>query len=385
MKYLLLLLIVLISLCVQLPEIPAQPGAVTVDRGSPDIFINVETRSSEIKSGRNATVYFELRNKQSYDLKNVRFEVYDHPCFTSGDFSKDITTLKSNQSVVWSSRWTSDKSTIDRQCPIKFSTSYEATNSIYQDIAVLSQAEYDQREEAGTLQNIPIQSSSARGPLNIYLTFSEPQPFIANQEYTMYINYYNTGDGLLGDLNGNIFLTPPNNINLNCGTDYLEKACGGTAKTCGSLNYADCTKQKVCSLKDNLVGDVNGDCIVNQTDVDLCKQYFFENWPPCDWNNDTRVDIADLSIININWGKYCPCQGTATQCSSFSVSECTTQFGCSVSSSLNRTLTFIKGKALRSECTFSTLSVSAMDIKSFNITANYKYVLYNSIPITVKA
>jgi hypothetical protein len=231
---LLIFSVVLVSLCselpIQLPQLPSIPGqtsgAATIDSGSPDIYVNVETPTSEIKSGRDIQLFFEIRNKQLYDLRNVNFSVYDNPCFdvAGNNLTKDNCgssgTLKSNQSCMWSWRWTSDLSNIDRTCSIKFKVSYEASNSIFQDISVLSQAEYDQREASGTLGSIPIQFTSAKGPLQVYLTFSEPQPFISGQSgYNMYINYNNVGDGLFADETKdiNLDLTAPDNMQgLNC-------------------------------------------------------------------------------------------------------------------------------------------------------------------------
>ena len=243
---LLLFSVVLVSLCsdfpIQLPNLPLSnlpsqtQGVATIDSGSPDLFVNVQTLSSEIKSGRSLQVFFEMRNKQNYDLDSVDLEVYDHPCFEEGNnFIKNDCghsgTLKANQSCAWSWRWNSTEgSSDDRTCSIKFRVNYEAGNSIFQDIAVLSQSEYDQREADGTLQNVPIQSTYAKGPLQVSLTFSEPQPFISNQEgYNMFINYNNVGDGLFADEEKDIdlSLTVPDNMeNLNCdhysGSDKLR-------------------------------------------------------------------------------------------------------------------------------------------------------------------
>ncbi|MFH1473285.1 MAG: hypothetical protein ABIE55_00145 [Candidatus Aenigmatarchaeota archaeon] len=245
MKYLLLLSIFLVSLCslcIQLPDltIPGleSSGIVTTDMGSPDIFLNVETSSSQINSGRGVQVFVELRNKQAYDLNNVHFEVYDNACFpenlNSGLFVKDDCgdegTLKGNRSCVWSWRWTSDPSEIDRQCSIKFLTSYEAKNSVFQDIAVLSLNEYQQREMEGTLQSIPISSSYAKGPLNVYLSFPESQPFIAGlSEYAMDINYNNNGNGFLEDVK--IYLIYPNNI--------MDLSCDGYISSGSTLSLID--------------------------------------------------------------------------------------------------------------------------------------------------
>ncbi len=227
---LILLPIVLISLCSYLPnfQFPSLTGntqVASIDSGSPDIFLNVETTSTDIKGGRDVQVIFELRNKQAYSLTGVVVNVYDHPCFTSGDFTKTDCgkggTLRANQSCVWSWRWGSDTSESDRDCSIKFLINYSAENSAYQDIVVLPKSEYLQRQVDGTLSNIPVNSNSPSGPLNIYLTFSEPQPFIANESgYDMYINYNNIGNGFFENLKDKITLRYPDNIrNFNC-IDY---------------------------------------------------------------------------------------------------------------------------------------------------------------------
>ncbi len=230
MKYLLLLLpIVLISLCSSLPNIPfvsQQLETVISDLSNPDIFVKVEALSSQIRGGRDFKVFFELRNKQSYDLTGINFDVYDHPCIEdSGNFKmatprdcKD-TILKPNESCTWTWRWTAKGSDIDKLCQIKFVVSYAAHNTLHQDIAVLSAAEYERREIEGTLGGISITSSSPQGPLNIFLTFSEPQPFLADLSgYGMDINYHNRGNGFFENIV--IGLTVPSNmLSLSC-EDY---------------------------------------------------------------------------------------------------------------------------------------------------------------------
>ncbi len=57
----------------------------------------------------------------------------------------------------------------------------------------------------------------------------------------------------------------------------------------------------------NMYGDVNGDCIIDDTDSALCglPGHFLTNWPPCDWDNDGVVDFFDLSIVNSRDGETC--------------------------------------------------------------------------------
>jgi len=77
---------------------------------------------------------------------------------------------------------------MDKDCKVKFRIEYDAENSLFQDIAVLSKAEYEQREVSGTLYNIPIQSFYPDSPLRISLSFSEAQPFMENEKYYLHLD-----------------------------------------------------------------------------------------------------------------------------------------------------------------------------------------------------
>ena len=308
MRYLLLsaiFLIVLTSLCtipdIPLLELPSSGTPVqqaeivlTVDEKSPDVFLNVEAYSSQIKAGGVLLVSFELRNKQRYELRNVELEVYDHPCFkeseNSGLFFKDLDNVKANQSKMWTWKWKSDEDIdLPTACPIKFKISYEADYSYYQDIAVLPENEYFQRELEGTLGNVPIKTSSSSSPLNIQVTFSESQPFLENQRYYMYINYYNKGKGYFDSeetFNPDIELNVPANIVI---------------------------------------------------DEEHCSDY-------------ERLETDKYHLVPNN---------------------------------PQNNLVFIRSKATPTTCEFTTTDVSTMDIKSLSLTATYKYVLDDSISVTV--
>lgn len=290
-----ILLIILTSLCtyfpLELPQLPSdqvQPGANIIQTETPDIFLRIELTSLEIIAGRNLQILFEIRNKQMYDLNDVILEAYDHPCFKDIDdtFSENIDTLKGNRTILTTWRWKSDTDLfMDKNCPIKFSLNYTANYSYFQDIAVLSESEYYQREASGTLKDIPIQSSSTVSPLGISIEFSEEQPLLENQNYYMYINYYNRGDGFITVNKDDITLKTPTNINI---IQEDGKYCGG--------DY-------------------------NQKDANTFQ--------------------------------------------------------------LNKNLIFLRDKATPSTCKFTTSDVSTIDIKSLSLTANYKYLLDNSISVRV--
>ena len=77
---------------------------------------------------------------------------------------------------------------------------------------------------------------------------------------------------------------------------YVNIYRTGSLSTEGHVNYDSARGP---------LGNVNNDCVIDQTDLDLCSQHYGENWPPCDFNNDGVVDILDINILGLNMGKVC--------------------------------------------------------------------------------
>jgi len=250
MRYFLILtiiLVVMISLCTGLPfEIPGLPffgqsnetnqtqiGLLRINTDSPDALVKIGAIPSELKSGRSETITFEIQNMNSYDLKNVTVNVYDSCVFT-GETSKTINDIKKNVTSKFSWTWKTEKSDIDQNCNIKFKLDYETSNSggssYSQDIAVLSDTEYQARETAGTLNQIQIKFSYPNSPFRISLKFSDDQPFLNGENYYMYMDYTNAGKGFL-DVKSVTINVPANLNGFSC-KDYN----GGTTLTSLTLN-----------------------------------------------------------------------------------------------------------------------------------------------------
>jgi hypothetical protein len=217
-----------VSLCTGLPEIPfinpgntsvQKAGVLIIDSESPDVFIEVNAIPTEVKAGRNINVFFELRNKNLYDLKNVNLTVYD-PCIFTGDMGKYIDNIGANRTVSFSLKWTAGQADLDKDCNVKFRVSYDAEYSLYQDIAVLSKTEYEQREVSGTLHSIPVQSSFPDSPLRISLSFSEAQPFMENEKYYLHLDYRNVGGGVVNVEEKAITIKVPENVKDFSCSDY---------------------------------------------------------------------------------------------------------------------------------------------------------------------
>jgi hypothetical protein len=57
----------------------------------------------------------------------------------------------------------------------------------------------------------------------------------------------------------------------------------------------------------HLEGDINGDCIVNMADFSILSVNWGLTGPnEADLNGDQIVNMADFSIISANWGAVCP-------------------------------------------------------------------------------
>jgi hypothetical protein len=93
----------------------------------------------------------------------------------------------------------------------------------------------------------------------------------------------------------------------NCGETGLNCG-GGGCPDCACATDADCSSPTPFCRNGNctIEGDVNGDCVVDLTDWNLCKQHYGTNWPPCDWNKDGIVGLYDTSVVSQNQGHTCP-------------------------------------------------------------------------------
>jgi hypothetical protein len=230
MRYLLILAVILVSLCTGLPEIPfinsgntsiQKAGLLIIDAESPDAFVRIDFQP-EIKTGRPENILFDIENKNNFNLENAVLTIYD-PCVFTGDTTKNIGDIKANRSATFSLKLTAGNIDLDKDCDVKFKLSYNTEYSLFQDIAVLSQSEYEQREAAGTLNDIPIQSSSPLSPFKISLTLLGEQPFITGEKYYMSIDYANIGSGFIEVKKYDIGIATPANVNdFSCSDDYIS-------------------------------------------------------------------------------------------------------------------------------------------------------------------
>jgi len=227
MRYFLLIAIVAVSLCIEIPFLPFSqipsnvltPG--TIEVSNEEIYVSAKALPTEVSGGSNVTLVFQVTNKANYDLVGVNLDLYD-PCVFNEVAPESIGTLKSNQTKSWSWTLKSGVVTLSRDCELKFRVEYKGKFSLFQDIAVLTLSEYNTRLMQGTLKNLPISSSSSSSPLKISLSFTEDQPFLDGTSTNAQINYAYTGDGFIDVKYGGVAIKVPDNLqgsNPSC-TDY---------------------------------------------------------------------------------------------------------------------------------------------------------------------
>jgi hypothetical protein len=133
MKYLpilLLMLALLVSGCTGLPadligQLPI--GQNIVSQGDPYLQLSVQTIPKEIVPGRTLTLVFEVTNNNNFDLNNVIVKAYDKCIFDDNGQNEETFDLRSNQSKTWTWEWTTQDTTLEKDCVIKISANKTAT------------------------------------------------------------------------------------------------------------------------------------------------------------------------------------------------------------------------------------------------------------------
>ncbi len=215
-----LIAIVLVSGCLNLGGTKSVFGFAEVTN-NPDIYLKIESVSQEIKSGRFAQLEFIIENKGDGPLEGVNITAYDQ-CIFTGDSRKEIGELRANRSSMWNWKWEAGSTDFDRDCTIKFRTEYETDTYASRTYNVLDETEYYAREEEGTLGEISGTSSSSTSSLRMDISFSDPEPFMENEEIYVYINYNDDGWGIIKDIQ-------PGSIVINVSSNLIDGECVGYA------------------------------------------------------------------------------------------------------------------------------------------------------------
>lgn len=264
MKYLPILLILITSLCVNIPIDLPLGGQNIIAQSDPYLQLNVQTIPTEIIPGRTLTLIFDITNNNNFDLDSVHIKAYDTCIFDDRGYTEETFSLKSNQSKSWTWEWGTDPTNLEKDCEIKIKAEYSANFSLYQDMVILTRDEYLARQMAGTLNSIPASSQKSKSPLNIVLTFPEEQPFMSGTNgYSMDIEYYNVGGGFLTVLDGDVVIKEGSYI------DIVE--CAGGSVSDGKLNFINKkSSKKTCYFN---IDDIGQPILIDSMSIEAKYSY----------------------------------------------------------------------------------------------------------------
>jgi hypothetical protein len=198
-----------------------QASVVIEDTAQTDIYVRAEAIPTQVKSNRNLDVIFEIQNKKTDPISDVKFLAYDQ-CLFSGNNSKNFTDIETNTTKEWSWKWMTGPTGFDMDCKIKFKVDYLANFTRTQIIPVLTESEYNQRDAAGTLSSIPATTYSSTAPIDIIISFSQSFPFEEGDKVTFFIDYVNKEKGLIDKFDArDVRIKTTGNMNSISCNDYI--------------------------------------------------------------------------------------------------------------------------------------------------------------------
>ncbi len=190
----------------------------TVTSETQDLVLKAEAVPLEVRSGKNLEIFFEIDALK--DLKNLSFAVTDACLFSGGTKGPENIELNANKTRDFKITLAAGSPGFDTNCQIRFRANYSSILVAAQDIIVLSDSEFLTEQRSGKIGERVAQFASTDNPLKITTSFSEPQPFEDASDEFMYIEYSNTGSGVLEKLEkGSVVMTAPGNVKISC-DDY---------------------------------------------------------------------------------------------------------------------------------------------------------------------
>ena len=159
----------------------------------------------------------------SIGVSDFRFSVYDRcgGLFTAmAPDSFTETSIRANRTKRFEMRYVLADTQVET-CKVRFKTSYTSNMTMSQNIVVLEEFEWLEREDRGTRKDIPVHSYRSTNPLRMEFSFSQDQPLIEESEVKMYIDYYDDGTGIINELEpGDVMIKLPGNLEFITCDDY---------------------------------------------------------------------------------------------------------------------------------------------------------------------
>ena len=209
---------------------------------------------------------WQLVVQPSIDIKDFRFEIYDHGLFTTvtGENIVGTSDINANSTKTFPITYTMGDAGLAESTNIKMRSFYSSNATMSTTVAVLNEVEYFQRKANGKLDEIPVSTYSSTNPLQLTVTWSDTMPLLDAQGVQMYVNYQNKGEGFIDRLYaGNVTFTIPSNLEFVTCDDYGYNAATGKMTLMRDLDFLQKTaKKSTCTFKAKASGAMDSRSLV---------------------------------------------------------------------------------------------------------------------------
>jgi len=207
---------------------------------------------------------WQLVVQPTVDVKNFRFEIYDHGLFmaVSGENIIGTSDINANTTKTFPLTYTMGDAGLAESTDIKMRSFYVSNTTISTTVAVLSEVEYFQRKAQGKLGEISVSTWSSTNPLELTVSWSDPMPLLDAQAVQMYVDYQNSGSGFIEKLGiGEVTFIVPENIQFVTCDDYKLEGNSITLKR--DLDFVQKqAKRSTCTFKAKASGTIDSRSLV---------------------------------------------------------------------------------------------------------------------------
>jgi|GEM_PF-5320734 len=158
------------------------------------------------------------------DIKDFKIFIDDTGLFTdlqTGDPLNNGVTILANRTQTFNIKYRMGDPGLAEKTNIKLRSTYVSNASTSTTVAVLSDTEYFQRKAKGTLGEIPTSTWTSTSPLQLTVSWSDTMPLLDKQNVQMYVDYKNTGSGIIENLMPHqAFFSIPSNLEPKNCDDY---------------------------------------------------------------------------------------------------------------------------------------------------------------------
>ena len=199
-KEALLLLVIFAAGCV---SFPGSLSAFTLFHSKSfslveDVRLSAEVAPDQVLEEKRATVYFDLSNEGNTTIRDAILEITDACAFDAVDQStmtRDFGDLEPFDRATHEVELVAQPLDLEKACEIRYRASYVSDASLDSDIAIVSEDELTRLNRRGEQSTLKIFETSSKGPVEIDLVVSKPQPIPTDTSFFVYIQLFDRGAG----------------------------------------------------------------------------------------------------------------------------------------------------------------------------------------------